>query len=237
MIISHKHKFIFIKTRKTAGTSIEIALSQFCAAEDVITTLNSEDEDIRCALGFRGPQNYSIPFKYRHLASYTARDWLKVFLNRKPHPHIQRHADARFAQALLGPEIWSRYYKFCFERNPFDRAISRYYWQTRAQQAKPDINEYIQSNEVYMLSNWSKYTINNQIVVDFVGRYEALSEGLHTIAEKLGLSAISLPTAKADIRQNRQHYSQVLTEGSKAHIEKLCANELRTFGYTWVQNR
>ncbi|MEL6382956.1 MAG: chondroitin 4-O-sulfotransferase, partial [Cyanobacteria bacterium J06626_18] len=30
MIISHEYKFIFLKTRKTAGTSIEIALSKFC---------------------------------------------------------------------------------------------------------------------------------------------------------------------------------------------------------------
>ena len=35
MIISHKHKFIFFKTRKTAGTSLQIALSEFCEDGDV----------------------------------------------------------------------------------------------------------------------------------------------------------------------------------------------------------
>ena len=29
MILSHKNKFIFIKTRKVSGTSMEISLSQF----------------------------------------------------------------------------------------------------------------------------------------------------------------------------------------------------------------
>ena len=30
MIISHEHKFIFLKTKKTAGTAIEAALSELC---------------------------------------------------------------------------------------------------------------------------------------------------------------------------------------------------------------
>ena len=38
MIISHEHKFIFLKTRKTAGTSIELALSDLCGARDIITS-------------------------------------------------------------------------------------------------------------------------------------------------------------------------------------------------------
>ena len=37
MILSHKHKFIFIKTKKTAGTAIEAAISQLCGPDDVIT--------------------------------------------------------------------------------------------------------------------------------------------------------------------------------------------------------
>ncbi len=46
MIISHKHKFIFIKTRKTAGTSIEIFLSQFCGKNDILTPIG-EGEALR----------------------------------------------------------------------------------------------------------------------------------------------------------------------------------------------
>lgn len=42
MIISHRYRFIFIKTMKTAGTSVEIFLSQRCAAEDVVTPIHPE---------------------------------------------------------------------------------------------------------------------------------------------------------------------------------------------------
>ena len=53
MIICHEHKFIFIKTRKTAGTSIETALSMFCGESDSLTYLPSEDESARKDLGSR----------------------------------------------------------------------------------------------------------------------------------------------------------------------------------------
>jgi len=36
MIISHKYKFIFIKTRKTAGTTIEYNLSKYLGKNDII---------------------------------------------------------------------------------------------------------------------------------------------------------------------------------------------------------
>jgi hypothetical protein len=44
MIVSHEHKFIFLKTKKTAGTSIELALSELCGTDDVIAPLTEIDE-------------------------------------------------------------------------------------------------------------------------------------------------------------------------------------------------
>ena len=60
MILSHEHRFIFLKTRKTAGTSIEIALSKFCGDKDIITRITNQDEILRSQLGFRGPQNFLV---------------------------------------------------------------------------------------------------------------------------------------------------------------------------------
>ena len=58
MIVSHEHKFIFLKTKKTAGTSIELALSQLCGPDDVITPLTEIDEALRAS--GRGAQNWRL---------------------------------------------------------------------------------------------------------------------------------------------------------------------------------
>ena len=57
MIISHEHRFIFLKTKKTAGTAIEAALSQLCGPECVVTPYREESEQDRKGLA---PQNYRI---------------------------------------------------------------------------------------------------------------------------------------------------------------------------------
>ena len=47
MIISHRHRYIFIKTHKTAGTSVEISLSRFAGPDDVLTPVAPRDEEVR----------------------------------------------------------------------------------------------------------------------------------------------------------------------------------------------
>ena len=63
MIVSHAHKFIFIKTKKTAGTAIEAALSELCGPDDVITPYRAESEGARKGRG---------PAEFPHRASEKA---------------------------------------------------------------------------------------------------------------------------------------------------------------------
>ena len=216
MIVNHKYKFIFLKTRKTASTSIEIALSQFCGAHAIITPVTDEDELIRQKLGFRGPQNYDVPLRFDS-------EKRRRFFN---------HANARFIRENIGEMIWNSYFKFCFERNPFDKAISRYYWSTS--EPRPEIYDYLRSAPKYFLSNWDLYTVNDQVIVDFIGRYENLNDDLAIVADKINLpSDLDLPRTKAGYRTNREHYSNVLDKQSRALIELICTKEIAAFDYSW----
>src|SRR5687768_13795108 len=122
MIISHKHKFIFLKTRKTAGTSLDIALSRFCGPEDVITIINSEGDELRNELGFPGPQNHSIPLRH-----WKGKDFARVLIRRKKARYYE-HMRAGELRYRLPKDQWTSYFKFCIERNPYDKAVSLYYW-------------------------------------------------------------------------------------------------------------
>lgn len=219
MIISHKHKFIYIKTRKTASTSLEIALSKFCGEEDVITSFSDADEQVRAELGYRGPQNEAMGDA--SLPGYDT--WLN-------------HTPALIARKVLGRERWDDYFKFTFERNPFDRAISRYYWSIRKMDEVPALSPFLRSAPRWMLSCWDLYTVKDRIAVDFVGKYEDMTDGLEAIAQRLGLpEPIILPQhrAKGSYRTDRRAYREVLSSEDRSVIESVCHNELKAFGYTW----
>ena len=49
MILSEKHKFVFIKGMKVAGTSVEMALSTLCGPHDIVTPISPIDELARGA--------------------------------------------------------------------------------------------------------------------------------------------------------------------------------------------
>lgn len=228
MIVNHKHKFIFLKTRKTAGTSIEIALSQFCDSSDLITPISPEDELVRQQLGGRGPQNYQIP-----LGRYRLSDWFRL-VKRRQILHFYNHTPARFARQYLRKGIWDDYFKFCFERNPFDKAISRYFWGTRKQDLS-GLQYFLESAPRKFLSDWDIYTIDNEVAVDFIGRYENLEKDLAIVLKQIGLSGQSeLPHVKGSYRKDRRHYSKLINIKSRRLIEKICSNEIATFSYNWM---
>lgn len=217
MIISHRHKFVYVKTRKTASTSLEIALSRFCGPEDVITKIVPKDQALRASLGYPGPQNELV----RDASGSTF--------------ELVNHAPATVARNLLGA-TWEEYFTFTIERNPFDRVISQYFWDVAPFAAQPSIGEYLRTASPELLSNWHLYTAEDQLIVDHVGRYETLDESLAFVAERLGLgAAITLPAqrTKSEYRRDRRHWQEVLSDDDRRLVEAVCRREIEAFGYAW----
>ncbi|MGD1855760.1 MAG: sulfotransferase family 2 domain-containing protein [Leptolyngbyaceae cyanobacterium] len=232
MIISHKYKYIFIKTTKTAGTSVEISLSRFCGEDDIVTPLMEKDEVIRCKHGGK-PQNFMRPL---HLSEYSKGDWWRCVSQLKRPAKIQfwNHITAAQIKSRIAPEIWDSYYKFCFVRNPWDRAISRYFWNIEKTGNHEELEASLRNNDPN--SNFDIYSIGDQVAVDFVGKYENLAVDLGTVCQHLDIPFDGwLPRAKGTARKTRQHYSNILNPQQAEYIHQKCSREIDLFGYQFAQ--
>jgi hypothetical protein len=227
LIVSHARRFIFLKTKKTAGTSMEIALSSLCGSEDVITPIPERDEEERRRLGYRGPQNCGVrPGRYR------SSDALRLVLHRKP-LSFYNHTPALTARRLLPRDVWEGYFKFCFDRNPWDKAISHYYWQGGGARFA-SVKEFLLSGRGQPYSNYHLYSIRGFPAVDRVYRYEEMESSLDDLSGRLGLDRpLRLPEFRAKSRTHvdRRHYREILSAEEVEMIAVACAREIRLLGY------
>lgn len=213
MIASHAHRFIFLKTRKTAGTSVEISLSKVCGPDDIITEISPEDEELRRSVGGRAPQNFTSPP-----------------LARKAYNHI----GAKSVREIVGPDVWRDYYTFAIERNPWDAVVSLYFWKYKDLPELPDFEKFVDEVWIEQLSNNRRmYRMRGQIVVDRVLRYERLAEEIQEVWDHLGLPGEpTLPRAKGNARP-AGHYRELYTDASRQRVADVFHDSIKTFGYTF----
>ena len=237
MIISHTHKFLFLKSIKTAGTSIEAALSTICSGDDVVTPLNN--------YAFNRDENSSV----QHQAmNYDTLDWWD-------HETLGQHVDAATLKRHLPEEIWNSYLKISIARNPWDRLVSLFAWRNKnTPLVKPrkrfyhhlgvpfDEFKYIRRNFLkYARGDWETndrfYILDGELCVDYVIRYENLHESFAQLCEKLGVPPIELPRLKTGIRPGKIHYSRYYDEEAKAIVAERHQNDIRLFGYQFEEEQ
>ena len=123
MILSRKHKFIFIKARKVAGTSVEIALATICGPDDIITPSASQDKLIRNGRGVAA-QNYS-----------DDREAEKRYIERLKETLPERIASVKWSAGKYDnhmrlSQVWKRagdvggYRTVGIVRNPYSKVLS-----------------------------------------------------------------------------------------------------------------
>lgn len=229
MLISHQHRFIFLKTQKTAGTAIEIALRGVMHPGDVITPISSADERLNRQLGHLGPRHFRAP-----LGHYRRPDWQRLVCRGRLKKRFYNHMAAAQVRAELPGAVWDGYLKISVERNPFDKAISSYYWRTRKQRQPISLDTYLLHCPTSEISNWPIYTIHDQPIVDVMLRQEQLPQDLAALGERLGLGApLALPQQrpKGGVRRDRRPWQEVLNATCEQRIREVCAREIATFHY------
>jgi hypothetical protein len=207
MILSHKYKFIYIKNKRVAGTSIELALSEHCGVDDIIPP--TSDEHLR-------PKNVK-------LRNYI-KNGKRIFYN---------HMTAQSIKELVGDDIWNSYFKFCFERNPWDKVISGYYVH-KARGLNQNLSVFIRSKrarDLYLSDFSNRYTIDGKVVVDFIGKYENLKRDLAFVCRRLRIPELTLPKAKTGFRKDNRHYKEIMSTADIEFIANLCAKEIKYLGY------
>lgn len=238
MIISDRHRFILVKTRKTAGSSVELALSPHLGPGDLATPLRPEEEELRTiAPGVR-----------------IARP---LFLTRYGYPwRIKTHSPLWHAHDYLGRRQHSyRVISLC--RNPWDKTVSHFFWSCREQgvknlafdQQRRLFREYVRrkgprrwpSRLVGRIpakaldGNYTLYQLQGRPRVDFVLRFEALADDLRALGHWLGLSPLpSLEglAAKTGVRPpNRRHWTEFYDASTRQLVERWSRGEINLYGY------
>lgn len=226
MIVSHKHKFIFLKTAKTGGTSVELALRSFCGSDDIITPIDDEE----------GMNMGLAPQHYKTTAKFPSRDWLYRFrsqLKRRSAPkYFHNHMRGWRVRARVGEDIWNNYFKFCFERNPWDREVSLYFFRRGRMGYADNFADHLKALKRNKLNNWDIYSQNGKPAVDFIGRYENLEADLELALQKCGVDwAGELPRAKAKFRTDKRNYREFYDDQSRALVANTYRREIEYFGY------
>lgn len=213
MIISHKNKFVFIAINKTATTSIRTSLH--------------DKSDVNAVADTQSPYYFHATAK-RLKIEFKKNSW-----------------------------DWNSYFKFSFVRNPWDRIVSAYFYRLKMvkhwNKIKPkdkythDVFECfkVQLHSVSNFNQWLKKYANHESVnlhqhkflydgdeklVNFVGKYENLSDDFNYVMSKVGCEHIKLPFLN---KSNRTDYKNYFDDETRKLIKKYYSKDINLFNYKY----
>lgn len=236
MLISHRKKFIFTKTKKTAGTSVESVFEPFCMPEGTWAQMHYAPEQVSPdgVIGYRGPGGRSS-------------EWWN-------------HMSAELIRTKVGEAIWDDYFKFTVIRNPFDKLVSGFHMieanrleagfgqglkrsvKRLTGHALP-IDLIVGETPVERFRSWilaggmiedrCNYMINDEVCVDYFIRFEALEDGLREVFMRIDEdpSFSSLPNFKSNFRKSKIPTSDYYDDETEAIVRQRFAWELDFFNY------
>jgi hypothetical protein len=191
--ISHSHRFIYIKTIKTGGTSIEMFFEPLCTSpKHIVEHITPTIESSYGVIGRRSPAP-----RFHRL--------------RRPFEKWYNHMPASKIRRRLGAEKFDSYLKISSIRNPYQYAISLYHMAkflrgeivpSIPQERKLNFQEFIAgrwTNQLHLL------TVGGEVCVQKFIRLEHVSADLQSIVNEIGadITQLTLPHMKHDTKRSR----------------------------------
>lgn len=240
MIVSHKHKFIYIRPTKVAGSSVQVNLAKHCGKNDIVTSIRKFDERSDKTSFFIRPRNND------------------GFYGHMPPDEIRKR---------VGEKIWNEYFKFTIVRNPYDLMVSRYFWHWSRPEKKLSKELVPRKIKVHMVQpssyirllkrffklrnktfaetmkyfdrQWKNtnyyFDKRGKPICDFYIRYENLDQDYREICKKIKIPYEPLPKIKVKQRRNKRHYSFYYDDKTRKRVSKLFEKELSYFNYGFEQ--
>lgn len=173
MIISKKHKFIFLKSSRVSGTTMQFGLSTQCHEEDLISfnsNFNKIKVKVKKKFNIKNPNFFvtNIFFFPRFILKSNSSFLLKKLSSFYLKYLKSEHIEANKVKKLLNKSDFKKYFKFTIVRNPYDQFESYFYHSKSI-----DFKNFCKRNAVKFFSKEKKIiSINNKLVVDKVLKYE-----------------------------------------------------------------
>lgn len=227
-MISHTHKCIFIHIPKCAGTSIEKVLGHFDE------TMSRGRQDHRSIRMLEKPFNPLKAIKNSENIKDTIRRF-REYYRKSPNPNNKLTVDA---------QQYRDYYKFSIVRNPWDRAYSWYknvkrdpiHQHNYGIPAEITFDDFIQKfsgtgylrEQCYWLENY-----NNEVALDFVGKFENLHIDFNKICIALNLPAKELPH---EVKSTGEEKTECISKASMEFIAHYYKREIVLFDYNFERD-
>lgn len=152
---------------------------------------------------------------------------------------------------LITKEQWDSYFKFCFIRNPWERALSDYFWIMKDTHIKDTFRNFILKKGKFkkvlsnkLIKSYRGDHLNPQNIyansefgsLDYIGRFEDFSKEMNKICSLLNIQRdFDLHEKKSNSMP--MHYSLFYTHSQKFLIESIYKEDIRLFNYTFEERK
>ena len=162
--------------------------------------------------------------------------------------YLRPHLPMRLGQKILGENRFKEYFKFSFVRNPWDRFESFYYFihQNKAHARHEEVRKLSFSAFIdkvvstplggifpkgrFRTQKDFLYDKENNLLVDFVGRFETLQKDLDSVSDKLGIESLKLPEQHVH-KTDHERYTNYYNASTREKIARADKSDIKTFGY------